>query len=125
MSKLKPSPGLWEWVEPTKDQYGAHCSPTLRRAGTTDADPDVATGGECQWTGQIVVDNHDDARVMAGASLMWEFVERLAGQPCEDLPGEYPEAGEEGKAPCLPCEAKQIVAQIEGRRTRQWQSPRS
>ena len=43
------------------------------------------------------------------------FVRGFADQDCYDDPGEYPEEGEAGKAPCQSCEARSIIAKLEGK----------
>jgi hypothetical protein len=43
--------------------------------------------------------------------VLLAFVETLTGE-CEDNPGEYPEDGESGKAPCLRCRAREVLAKV-------------
>ena len=49
----------------------------------------------------------------AAAPLMYDFVKSFAG-PCHNDPGEYPEEGESGHAPCNACRANALVAKAEG-----------
>lgn len=53
-----------------------------------------------------------DSELIASAPLMYDFINDLASQQCYDEPGEYPESGETGKAPCLACRAKAIVQKV-------------
>lgn len=62
-----------------------------------------------------VVTCMEDARLIAAAPTMFDFIAEIAEQECDDLPGEYPEEGESGHAPCLPCRAKALIAKAEGR----------
>lgn len=54
-------------------------------------------------------ENFANARLIAASPTMYDFIKRLADLPCDDLPGEYPEKGESGHAPCLNCEAKKLL----------------
>lgn len=38
------------------------------------------------------------------------FVKEFADQECYEDPGEYPGSGESGKAPCVACRAKKLLA---------------
>ena len=61
------------------------------------------------------VEMEANARLIAAAPLMYEWIKRFADQECYRDTGEYPQLGEAGKAPCLSCQAKEIIAKTEGR----------
>lgn len=60
-----------------------------------------------------------NASLIAAAPRMYEFLQMFFGDgECEQWPGEYPEKGEAGKAPCKTCQAKEIldsIAKAEGK----------
>lgn len=94
---------------------------TKHSPGPWTAKPETLDGVHA-WTiraadGFIVlrVGTEADARLIAAAPDFCEFVKGYAAQECWDLPGEYPEAGETGKAPCPACEARTLIAKAEGR----------
>ena len=37
------------------------------------------------------------------------FIQDIADEGCYEAPGEYPEPGEYGQAPCKSCQARQIL----------------
>lgn len=51
--------------------------------------------------------------LVAAAPDLLEFVKRQAGE-CHENYGEYPEEGESGKAPCIACQANELIAKVEG-----------
>lgn len=55
-----------------------------------------------------------NARLIALAPNLLEFVRHFSGD-CMNEPGEYPETGESGKAPCVACRANSLIAQVNGR----------
>lgn len=57
-------------------------------------------------------DHYVDVEPSPGLIALVAFVEGLAKDACYGDPGEYPEAGESGKANCLSCEARQVLAKF-------------
>ena len=53
------------------------------------------------------------ALLIIAAPAMYDFVRRLADQVCYEEPGEFPEKGESGHAPCLTCQARAAIARAE------------
>lgn len=41
------------------------------------------------------------------------FVKEIALEGCYRSPGEYPEPGEDGHAPCRSCQAREIIEEIQ------------
>ena len=56
-----------------------------------------------------------NARLIAAAPTMYEFIKQIADTPCYENPGEFPEDGESGIAPCLSCQARAAIAKAEGK----------
>ena len=52
---------------------------------------------------QIRRDERDD---------LYSFVKEIADEPCYESPGEFPEPGESGQAPCLSCQARSVIAKV-------------
>lgn len=46
------------------------------------------------------------------AQELYDFIDEIALAECHDEPGEYPESGESGHAPCLACRAKALVRKV-------------
>lgn len=45
-------------------------------------------------------------------AVLLEIVRNIASSDCYDDPGEFPEQGESGTAPCLPCRAKKALSKF-------------
>lgn len=77
-------------------------------------------GGKCRkiaekvdidWGRRIV-------RAVNSHEALLDFVKDIAKDECYRTPGEYPEMGEDGRAPCRSCQAREIInaiAQAEGK----------
>lgn len=67
--------------------------------------------------GEIIgVQNLQIRKLIKDKQALLEFVKDIAADACYRTPGEYPDAGEDGKAPCRSCQAREIIAQAEGKK---------
>jgi hypothetical protein len=53
-------------------------------------------------------------RAFTAHEALFSFAKEIAAEHCYRTPGEYPEAGEDGHAPCRSCQARETIAQAEG-----------
>jgi len=107
-TKSKHTPGPWSIAE------GWRISPKdLPVIGITSGSLKGDDGKGIAWIACHGLDAEQNARLIATSPDLFEFVKEIADEPCYEQPGEFPEPGESGIAPCRSCQARALIAKTE------------